>query len=251
MMTLGSTMSYLLTLSIVMLVGAGCSCPERVCDTTAPRARTAAVPASAGVTTRTLPFVLGTAIPLPKPRTAGGLGLYDSLRARRSSRAYSPKPLPLTVLSNLLWATAGVNRPASGKRTVPFARNKRDTDVYVATEAGLYVYDADHHALLPKAKRDLRATTGKQGYVAAAPVNLVFVADWSRMTRGDEKARMRYAGAHAAFMSQNVYLFCAAEGLATVVRASFDAPALGRALGLSGSQLPVLAQTIGYPAPRS
>lgn len=240
------------------LAGAGCACPRPKCGSTAPPAAPARTngtsadggktrPAKVGVTTRTLPFTLGVPVQLPKPRTSGGLGLFDALRLRRSSRAYASTPLPLDRLSNLLWATTGVNRPASGKRTTPFARNHRDTDVYVATEAGLYLYDPVHHALIPKVRKDLRALTGKQAFVGQAPLNLVYVVDWSRAVRADRETQLRYAGAHAAFMSQNLYLFCAAEKLATVVRASFDRPALSRALGLRETQYVVLAQTVGYP----
>jgi nitroreductase len=55
------------------------------------------------------------------------------------------------------------------------------------------------------------------------------------------------AYADAAFIAQNVYLFCASEGLAVVVRASFDRPALAKALKLRDNQLIVLAQTVGFP----
>jgi nitroreductase len=48
-------------------------------------------------------------------------------------------------------------------------------------------------------------------------------------------------------VSQNVYLFCASEGLATVVRGMIDRPALAKAMNLRPDQKIILAQTVGWP----
>ena len=167
-----------------------------------------------------------------------------ALKQRASSRAYSPDPLPLQTLSNLLWAAWGVNRP-DGKRTAPSARNWQEIDVVVVKGDGAWLYDAKAHALQPMVAGDLRALTGTQDFVKEAPVNLLLVADTSRMQGARDPAPMAHAD--AAFIAQNVYLFCASEGLAVVVRASFDGPALAQALKLSDKQKVVLAQTIGFP----
>jgi len=182
---------------------------------------------------------------LPAPRTDGGKPLMQALKLRASARAFARDPLPEQTLSDLLWAAWGINRPQEGKRTAPSARNWQEIDVLVVNATGTYVYDATAHALKPLAAGDLRALAGTQDFVKDAPVNLVYVADTSRMEGGSDVQPMAYAD--AAFIAQNVYLFCASEGLATVVRASVDRPALAKALRLRESQLVVFAQSVGFP----
>lgn len=186
-------------------------------------------------------------IQLPPPHTAGGMPLMQALKERHSSRAFSDRTLPPQVLSDLLWAAFGVNRPDSGKRTAPSARNFQETDLYVVLASGAYRYDAAGHRLLPVAAGDLRAATGQQDFVAQAPLNLVYVADYGRMDGASQRDKRLYSAAATGFISQNVYLFCASEGLATVVRGSVDRTALARALKLSDRQHVILAQTVGYP----
>jgi SagB-type dehydrogenase family enzyme len=140
-----------------------------------------------------------------------------------------------------------VGGPDSGKRTAPSARNWREIDIYVATADGTYVYDPNAHALRRVAARDLRALTGKQDFVATAPLNLVYVADQSRMADASVEDKNRYAAADTGFIAQNVYLFCASAGLNTVVRGLVDHERLAAALGLASHQEIILAQTIGYP----
>jgi len=185
---------------------------------------------------------------LPPPQTDGGKPLMQTLKERHSTREFSPEALPPQVLSNLLWAAAGVNRPSSGQRTVPSARDWREIDVYVATADGMYRYDAKAHALRRLVARDLRALTGVQEFVAVAPVNLVYVADLDRMEGAAADQKEFYAATDTGFIAQNVYLFCASANLATVVRGSVGRDALAKAMGLAPHQRIILAQTVGYPA---
>ena len=184
-------------------------------------------------------------VALPPPQTDGGKPLMQALKLRSTARAFAPDPLPPQTLSNLLWAAWGINRPQEGKRTAPSARNWQEIDVLVVNAAGAYVYDAVAHALKPLVAGDLRALTGTQDFVKEAPVTLVLVADTSRMQAGADQQPMAYAD--AAFVSQNVYLFCASEGLATGVRASVDRAALAKALKLRDTQIVVFAQSVGFP----
>ena len=184
-------------------------------------------------------------VALPAPQTDGGKPLMQALKLRASARAFAPDPLPEQMLSNLLWAAWGINRPQEGRRTAPSARNWQEIDVLVLNATGAYAYDAASHALKPLVAGDLRALAGTQDFVKDAPVNLVYVADTSRMQGGSDAQPMAYAD--AAFIAQNVYLFCASEGLATVVRASVDRPAFAKALKLRDSQIVILAQTVGFP----
>jgi nitroreductase len=184
---------------------------------------------------------------LPVARQWGGKPLLEALKERRTTREFAPGPLSIELLSNLLWAAFGINRPETGGRTAPSAHDWEEIDVYVALERGLYVYDAQRHVLLGRATRDLRALTGLQPFAAAAPIDLVYVADLSRMVQASPEERAQYAGPDAGFIAQNVYLFCASEGLATVVRGMIDRTALAAAMGLGASQQIILAQSVGYP----
>ena len=173
--------------------------------------------------------------------------MWVGLTARIWARTYCAGALPPQVLSDMLWAACGVNRP-DGRRTAPTARNMQQIDVYVALPEGLYLFDAKAHALKLVVAKDLRAATGSQAFAATAPVNLVFVADYARMGRGSDEGKKFYAATDTGFVSQNVYLYCASEGLATVVRGMVDRDPLAKAMGLRPDQHIVLAQTVGYPA---
>ena len=182
---------------------------------------------------------------LPAPQTDGGRPLMQALRERKSTREFSGDKVPAQVLANLLWAGFGVNRP-DGRRTAPSAMNWQEIDIYVVTADGTFMYDAAKNQLIPVAKEDLRSLTGTQAFVATAPLNLVYVADTTKVT-ADAEEKVLFTGANTGFIAQNVYLYCASEGLATVVRASVDRDALAKALKLKATQKIILAQTVGYP----
>jgi hypothetical protein len=185
---------------------------------------------------------------LPAPHRRGGLPLLQALRRRESQREFAPQPLPRALLSDLLWAAAGVNRPGLGGRTAPSAMNAQEVDVYVALPQALYRYDPQAHALRLALRSDVRRVTGYQDFVDTAPLDLIYVADHARMGLVPAARREPYAFSAAGAMAQNVYLFCASAGLATVIRAWFDAHALSQAMGLGADQQLLLAQTVGYPA---
>jgi len=185
-------------------------------------------------------------IKLPTPKTEGGMPLMQALKERKSSREFAPEKLPLPVLSNLLWAAWGVNRP-DGHRTAPSARNSQEIDVYVAMSDGLYLYQPKQHQLLKALAEDIRAVTGTNDYVKGAALNLVYVADLTRGNLKEPAAIEFYTGADTAFLAQNVYLFCASEGLSVVVRGSIDRAALAGKMKLRPDQKITLAQSVGYP----
>ncbi len=188
-------------------------------------------------------------VQLPKPHTATGNVMLKILEKRSSSREFAPDPLPLAVLSNLLWAAFGVSRP-DGKRTAPSARNRQEIDIYVAAPNGLYLYDAKANVLKPISDEDMRGLTGMQPYVKEAAINLVYVADTSKMDKMTPEDRALWIGADTGVIAENVYLYCAAEGLATVVRALIDRPLLAKAMKLRPEQQITLAQSVGYAKKR-
>jgi SagB-type dehydrogenase family enzyme len=202
-------------------------------------------------------------IKLPPPQTTGGKPLMDCLKARQSTRGnYGPEvKLTMQQLSNLLWAADGVNRPGDPKLktqphfTAPSAVDWQNIDIYVTTADGLFVYDPLQHALKVISKEDVRAVSGlegpgggmKQDFAKTAPVSLVYVADMAK-TKGmkyageDVGASWSYAGAGA--IAENVYLYCASEGLACILRAMIDPVKIATVFKLRPDQKPILTSTI-------
>lgn len=192
---------------------------------------------------------LGTAaasIKLPAPEHQGGMPLLEALSNRQSRRDFARTEIPLPLLSTLLWAAFGVNRP-NGHRTAPTAINCQEIDVYVALPSGAYLYDANANTLTLAAATDLRRVTGYQDFVDEAPLDLVYVANYQRMGMVPAHSRENYASVAAGAIAQNVYLFAASAGLSAVLRAWIDRDAIANALGLSHDQHTLLSQTVGFP----
>jgi nitroreductase len=187
-------------------------------------------------------------IDLPAPQKTGGLPLMDALAKRSTARAFDSKELASQQLSSLLWAAFGINRP-DGKRTAPSAMNFQETDIYVLLKQGAYVYSARSNQLDLVVAEDIRALGGTQAFVKDAPVTLVFVADFSKMGKGSNDNKKNTANIDVGYISQNVYLFCASEGLVTGARGSVGRATLGPRLKLRPDQTIVLAQSVGFPKP--
>jgi nitroreductase len=185
-------------------------------------------------------------VKLPEVQKDGGKTLMQALSERKTTREFSNDKIPLQVLSNLLWAAWGINRPETGRRTAPSAVNFQEIYIYVAMQEGLFIYDERSHVLNPVLAKDIRAATGLQDFVKDVPVNLVYVADFSKMNVSDQD-KVFYSAADTGFIAQNVYLFCSSEGLATVVRNLIDKPALARTMNLKSQQRVILSQSVGYP----
>ncbi len=189
--------------------------------------------------------VLAQDINLPEPQKTGGKPLMEALNERHSTRDFTEQKLSEQQLSNLLWAAWGFNREE--KRTAPSSMNRQEMQVYVAMESGLYLYDAKTNVLLQKSKEDLRGDTGKQGFVKGAALNLIYVANYADNNKIDEEKWAHYSYVNTGFMAQNVYLYCASEGLGTVIRAWMNVEKLKELMALPAENKIVLAQTVGYP----
>jgi|GEM_PF-23373 len=195
-------------------------------------------------------------IKLPKPKTDGGMPLMEALKNRQTIRNLSTEKIPEQILSNLIWAAFGINRPEKGNRTAPSAVNWQEIDIYVALEKGLYIYEPKAHILNPVMEMDLREKTTQmfqpsRGMVSNAPVTFIYVADFDRIDGigrflNDEEKTLT-ARADSGFIAQNVYLFCASEGLGTVIRAMVSRDKLKKTMRLRPSQNITLCQTIGFP----
>ena len=184
---------------------------------------------------------------LPPPTKTGGKPLIDALQLRHSTREFSERSLPPQVLSDLLWAAFGINRPASGDRTAPYWRHIMVIDVYAVMADGVWFYDPKSHSLVRQLQADIRPKTGLQDFVATAPLNLVYVAHGERMQDISAEDRRLYASVDTAFIGQNVYLYCASEGLGSVFRGAVDLKGLAKAMQLGPDLFVTFAQTVGYP----
>ena len=196
------------------------------------------------------------AILLPQARNSGGKPLMEVIGQRRSSRRFSNRQLPLQELADLLWAGFGLSREyagtgihTAGSHTAPTAHNWQEIDVFVATADGLYLYDPEENALTGLLSEDIRHFTGHpmQPFVLDAPVILIYVADLAQMDDASDWDKGVFPWADTAVIAENVYLACASLGLATVVRALFDRPALSHAMHLRPHQLVNFSQPVGYP----
>jgi SagB-type dehydrogenase family enzyme len=194
-------------------------------------------------------------IKLPPPQMDGGMPLMKALKLRQSTRGdFGPDvKLSMQVISNLLWAADGVNRPnptqpEKGHRTAPSAVDWQNIDIYITTADGLFLYDPIKHELKVLGKEDVRAVSGQQDFVKTAPLNLIYVADIAKASfqgkRMDTAETWSFAG--VGFIAQNVYLYCASENLACIVRAMVDPVAIAKTLKLGPDQKVILAQTVAH-----
>jgi nitroreductase len=188
------------------------------------------------------------AIALPPPKTEGGKPLMEALKARHSTREFADRQLEPQMLSNLLWAAWGINRSQSGLRTAPSSQACMDIDLYLAMSNGVWIYDPKTHSISQLMPDDVRGeTTTGQDYVKTAPLNLIYVSDAARMKDPSGPDRALTGIADSAVIGQNVYLFCASEGLGAVLRASVPGAKLAQRLNLKRTQAIYFAQSIGYP----
>lgn len=184
-------------------------------------------------------------IELPPPDLLSGISLLAALSFRSSTREFSPAPLSKRTLGALLWAADGINRPLSGGRTAPSPHGRQEIDIYVALPQGVYRYDPAKHSLVLKRAIDARGMTGYQDFVGAAPLDLVYVVSTSKLLTLPPAQRDTFSAITAGAISQNVSLYCASAGLATVVRGWINHRLLADALSLNEDEVPILAQTVG------
>ncbi len=184
---------------------------------------------------------------LPAPNLSSGKLLMQSLQDRKSTRAFSNKEIPIETLSNLLWAANGINRPDKEMRTAPSAMNLQEIEIYVAMKTGLYLYNHKNHSLELTLGQDIRRSAGIQDFLKDAPITLIYVVNLGKLTFKPEE-NILYYGTDIGFISQNVYLFCASENLATVILGWIDKPTLEKIMTLDEKRKVVFTQPVGYPA---
>lgn len=178
-------------------------------------------------------------IALPQPQKSGGMSLMEALANRQSTREFNPDSnLSLQQLADLFWAACGYNR--EDKLTIPTAMNRQEISVYAIMPDGAYQYDAKNNKLVMVTDADLRTLAGMQEYSHKAFLNIAIVSDREKMPHDI------FAGTDAGAVMQNIYLWCAANGVGTVTRGSFDGETLGKVLKLGEKQQIILVQSVGY-----
>jgi nitroreductase len=189
-------------------------------------------------------------LPQVKPNVAPAitnqLTVMEALRNRKSTTAFQAQPLPKDRLQELLWAAWGINRPDSGKRTAPTAVNAQEIDIYVLLADGAYIYDARENKTVLVLAEDLRSKAAPQGSLKEAPVHLIFVADYTKFRNIPQQQKELYSAAHTGFIGQNVYLYCASQGLGARFYAGVDRGAVKASLKLREDQGIVFGQAVGY-----
>jgi len=191
-------------------------------------------------------------VKLPEPQKELDFPLMKALEKRRSTRKWKDSPVPEQELSNLLWAACGITKNRYGnvksKRTAPSACNSQEIRVYVLLERGVFLYNEENHELIEISSQDIREHIGTQKMMKVAPMGLVFVADLSRMTspylRNKEGQRFS-AWVDTGYVSQNVYLYCAASNLGTVVLSLVNRDQLHKLMQLKEHEKIVLTQVVG------
>ncbi len=194
------------------------------------------------------------------------MSVFSALEQRKTTREIASTPLSTQQISNLLWAANGVNRKTSAfglpGRTAGSASNSQEIDIYVALKEGIYRYDAFKNILEPIVTGDFRAsalTPGQRGFVASAPVQLIYVVDIHRLTHTagfeepglhDAEVQKSYYFVDTGLIAANVYLFAASQGLAAWFH-NCDKNGLAKQLGLTAEQRVLFAQSVGYPGEHS
>jgi SagB-type dehydrogenase family enzyme len=189
-------------------------------------------------------------IPLVAPQKDKPAPLMAALQARKTTREMTAAPLSPRQVSEVLWCANGVNRQPNG-RTTPSALSVYSVEIYVVLPDGIYLYEPARHELRGIVAGDFRKTMGGQDFTQIAPLNLVFVTDTAKFqqvaaaAKSSPEDQLRWAALEAGSQAQNVYLYCAAEKLAAVIRAGVDTAKFSEAARLRPTQKIIAAQTVG------
>ena len=192
---------------------------------------------------------MDTIITLAKPNQDGSMSLEKAIAARRSRREFLPKALTLEQIGQLAWAAQG--QDAGGRyRTVPSAGATYPLEVFVVTTEGLFHYLCAKHVLEKLTDQDLRAALASaawgQGFVEAAPLTLVFAAQFGRTTTRYGQRGVRYVYMEAGHVAQNVHLQAESLGLGSVAVGAFEDASVSKVLSLPDYLEPIYMVVVGY-----
>lgn len=189
---------------------------------------------------------------LPTPQKDLPFPLMKALASRRTKRKWKEDEVSLQNLSNLLWAGCGISFPetmrSKSRRTAPSGCNAQAVGIYVARSDGLFKYEEKPHALLKLSDEDIRHNLSNQTILKKMPLGLVYVSDYSKLPRftGKNTDEKRFiSGAEAGYISQNIYLYCAAANLSTTVIGLINREQLEKVMNLSECEKVIFSQAIG------
>jgi SagB-type dehydrogenase family enzyme len=191
-------------------------------------------------------------IKLPEPQKDLDFPLMKAIEKRRTKRKWQNSELSEQEISNLLWIACGVTHKetqrSKSRRTAPSACNSQEIKIFIALPNGVYLYDEKNHQLIQVQNTDIRDNIGTQKMMHSAPVGLIYVSDYSRLKtfqfKNDEQ-KWFTSTADTGFISQNVYLYCAAANLSTVLLGLVDREKLHRLIGLNEHEKIVYTQVVG------
>ena len=188
-------------------------------------------------------------IKLSEPDKSGSMPLEQAITVRRSRRHFLPKPLTLEQIGQLAWAAQGQDA-GSRYRTTPSAGATYPLELFVINDKGMFRYLHDKHSLENLADRDLRApltsAAWEQDFIRAAPLTLVFAAQFTRTTGRYGKRGIHYVYMEAGHAAQNVHLQAEALGLGSVAVGAFDDAAVSTVLSLPDNFEPLYMVVVGY-----
>lgn len=185
-------------------------------------------------------------IQLIDPVTGADNPVRIACELRRSYRSFTEGEIRQDHLATLVWMACGENRPDEHKRTVPSARNAQEIELYVFTKDGVYKYIPGKHLLNLVTPGDHRAKISQQEFFAQAPIALVLVANYDKMKDFDAASRDFYAAVDCGYVSQNIYMFCAASDLyGTVACGAINRDAISTLLKIKNGKV-MLAHPVGH-----
>jgi SagB-type dehydrogenase family enzyme len=196
-------------------------------------------------------------IELPRPFVTGGLSLAEAINLRRSVRSFSPDPIQLFQLSQVLWAAQGITNKLKATRTIPSAGGTYPLELFAVigeegiekTPSGVYHYDPETQNLTLTLPGDIRAEMAAaalgQDFIAVAPVSLVICAIYKRTLMRYNIRAERYIFMEAGHSAQNVYLQATALNLGTVAVGAFKDDTIHSLLHLESSCKPLYILPLG------
>ena len=191
-------------------------------------------------------------IKLPEPQKDFDFPLMRAIELRRTKRKWKDSNLSEQEISNLLWAACGLThketKKSKSRRTAPSACNSQEIKVYVALSDGVFLYDERNHQLIKVLSSDIRENIGTQKMMRSAPVGLIYVSDYSKLKTfqfKDDRNKWYTSTTDTGFISQNVYLYCAAANLSTVILGLIDRDKLHKTLELNDNEKVIYTQVVG------
>lgn len=187
--------------------------------------------------------------PAPPPAAAPPDSAAASVGASARSRAqaFRADPVELPQVTRLLQGAFDAARPGCWGRAVLPPLAWHELAVYVLLPEAVHRYHAPRRQLALVRPEDLRAASGSAS-IAAAPLTLVYVADFDEVQQAHAEEHGVCAGANAGCIAETVRAHGVRAGLGSVIDGRVDRRVLARVLGLKPTERILLAQCLGYPA---